>query len=185
MRRLHSVSAVWTVPKCVLHQPRIKTEKRLEHFYHVLHSCAAFTLKRVIQNIPSFIVLRQNNKQKHQTKTFASCNFSQISHSTDKSVAGYLVRYVCLCRWWNWTASVSSAAFRDAGTLSNTRKVTCSIKPLRKACIVSTGVAPKMPRKGSASTTSWNALCTACCDHRVRIALLSLAAIIAIGVANK
>ncbi len=52
--------------------------------YHVLHSSAAFTLKRVIQNIPSFIILRQNNKQKHQTKMFASCNFSQIGRSTAK-----------------------------------------------------------------------------------------------------
>ncbi len=41
-------------------------------------------LKRVIQNIPSYIVLGQNNKQKHQTKTFASCNFSQIGRSTAK-----------------------------------------------------------------------------------------------------
>jgi hypothetical protein len=51
------------------------------------------------------------------------------------------------------TASASSLAFWRAGTCSSTQKVTSSMMPLCSACMVSTGVAPNVPRTGLAMGT--------------------------------
>jgi hypothetical protein len=55
--------------------------------------------------------------------------------------------------------------------------VTISTKPLRNAWSVSTGVAPNMPRSGSAIFVCWNALSNPSCDKRCQIARLSDCAI--------